>query len=421
MKLARERAREVTAAGARSEAADARVQQAKGFRLPSLAFSEVYTRTDSPAEAFALSLNKGAFSFQDFVTSDPTQPDVVAAAITRFEAVWPVYTGGEVKSRIKQAEQAALAAGKNRSYAADNAAMEAASAYVMVAQAEEYTRLLTKSRDTVAAHVSHAKAYVDQGMLVRSELLRAEVELSRVQDMLQEAQGNVRVANASLAFRLGASQDSHWELSPLPEPSSLTGNAADWVKTSLERNDLAAARDLLRAGELEEKVKRAAFLPKAALTARYDFVGTNLFGSEGKAGTVMAAVSWNLLQGMSDKAALTAAKAEARAGREDVARFTEGVALEVRQAYELAVTARERHRTARLALEAARENERITKERFDKGVVKTLDWLDATTARREAETRELSARADAHSAGFRLAVKAGRAPESVLPTSMATN
>ncbi|HQR46069.1 MAG TPA: hypothetical protein PK598_08655, partial [Thermoanaerobaculia bacterium] len=70
---------------------------------------------------------------------------------------------------------------------------------------------------------------------------------------------------------------------------------------------------------------------------------------------------------------------------------------------------------ARKALEAAREVERITNERFRSGVVKMLDLLDATTARREAETRELVARAEAHAAALRLAVKAGRRPESVLP------
>jgi hypothetical protein len=40
--------------------------------------------------------------------------------------------------------------------------------------------------------------------------------------------------------------------------------------------------------------------------------------------------------------------------------------------------------------------------------------IDATTARREAETRELVARAQAHLAAFRLAFKAGKAPESAL-------
>jgi hypothetical protein len=44
-----------------------------------------------------------------------------------------------------------------------------------------------------------------------------------------------------------------------------------------------------------------------------------------------------------------------------------------------------------------------------------LDLLDAATARREAETRELVARAEANTAVLRLALVAGRRPEEALP------
>ncbi len=415
MTRAREKSREVSAAGARKEAAEARARQAGGFRLPSVTLSEVYVRTDSPAESFAFKLNKRQFSFPDFVSSDPNNPGYSGTAMTRAEAVLPLFTGGELSGRIAQAEKAASAAGKSASWTADNAALSAAEAFVMVAQAEEYVLLLTRARETVAAHVELARNYSAQGMLVRSELLRAEVELARVDDLLEEAKGRVRIANANLAFRMGDPQDRTWTLSALAPPGELPGTAADWVKSAEGRKDLGSARDLLAAGELEEKVKKSGFLPKLAVVGRYDMYGTNLFGTDGKFGTVMAALSWNVFSGGSDRAAVIAAREEARAGREDVARFADGVALEVRQAYEEASTARARHATAARALGAAREAERITSERFQGGVVKMLDLLDAATARREAETRELVARADAQSAALRLAVKAGRAPETVLP------
>jgi len=415
MALARSKAREVAAAGARKEAADARVKQAQGFRLPSVTFSEVYDRTDSAAEAFALKLNKGAFSFPDFVASDPNSPDWLGAAITRVEATLPVFTGGELSARIAQARSAADAAARTASWMTDRAALDAAEAYVMVAQAEEYARLLTRARETVKAHVDLARAYVGQGMLVRSELLRAEVELARLDDLVSEAEGRVRVANAALAFRLAEAGDARYDLAPLPSPAPIEGDMAAWIASAAGRQDLQSARSLLRAGELEETVKRAAFFPRIGVMARYDLVGTRLFGNDSHAGTLMAVAQWNVFAGFSDRAATIAARADARAGREDVARFDEGIRLEVRQAFEEARTARERHVTSVKALESARENERILGERFQSGIVKTLDVLDSATARREAETRELVARAEAHLTALRLALKAGRRPESVLP------
>jgi outer membrane protein TolC len=415
MARARDGAREVTAAKARQEAASARARQASAFRLPSLTLSETYVRTSSPVDSFGLKMNREEFSFQDFVGSDPNDPGWSGTAITRLEAQAPLFTGGELSGKIAQARSAADAAGSQASWAADNAALAAGEAWVMLAQAEEFVGLLTKARDTVKAHVELARSYVEQGMLVRSELLRAEVELARVEDLLEDAKGKARVANANLAFRIGVDQGSTWALAPLPGPKPLDGDAASWVASADSRKDLSAARSLLRAGELEEKVKKAAWFPKVGVMARWDLHDKNLFGASGSAGTIMAFAAVNLFQGGADKAALAAARADARAGREDVARFADGVALEVRQAYEEAATARARHATAVKALESARESERITDERFRSGVVKTIDLLDAATARREAETRELVARADAHATALRLAVKAGKAPETAIP------
>jgi outer membrane protein TolC len=233
-------------------------------------------------------------------------------------------------------------------------------------------------------------------------------------DLVTEADGRVRVANANLAFRLGAAGEAAWALAPLPDPRPVASPVDGWLATAASRADLGSARKLLAAGELEESVKKAPVFPKLALVAKGELYGDKPFGSTGTSGSISAVATWNVFAGGSDRAAAVAAREDARAGREDVARFAEGVRLEVHQAFEEARTAQARHETAKKALDSAREAERITNDRFRAGVVKTLDLLDVTTARREAETRELVARADAHTAALKLAVKAGRRPESVL-------
>ena len=414
MQRARASARDVTAAAARFEAAEARATQAKAMRLPALNLTSLFMRTNNPAEVFALKLNEGTFSFPEFVSSNPNDASPLNTGITRAEIVLPLFTGGELSGRIDQAKLAAASAADTSSWAADNAALAAAEAYVMVAQAEEYAALLHKARETVAAHVKLAGDYVGQGMIVKSELLRAEVELAKTDDLLTEAEGRVRVANANLAFRLGADGGATWTLVPLPDPRPVATPVDGWLATAAGRTDLSSAKKLLAAGELEEKVKKAPFWPKLALVGKGELHGDKPFGSTGTSGSIMAVATWNVFAGGGDRAAVVAARADARAGREDVARFGEGVRLEVRKAYEEAKTAEARHATAQKALATAREAERITNDRFRAGVVKTLDLLDATTARREAETRELVARADAHAAALKLAVKAGRRPESAL-------
>ena len=65
-------------------------------------------------------------------------------------------------------------------------------------------------------------------------------------------------------------------------------------------------------------------------------------------------------------------------------------------------------------MSAAREAERILEDRFKAGVVKMIDLVDVSNARREAETRELVARSDAELALLELATYSGRSPESAL-------
>lgn len=417
--LARGRAgaRETVAAAARRRAAEAKAQQARGYRLPQIRLSEQWIRTDSPADAFALLLNQERFSFPDFVSGDPNAPDALETAITRLEVELPIYTGGELSARVKQARLAAEAAAESAARAADQAAVDAAEAWIRLAQAREAAALLEKARETVAAHVALARNYAAQGMLVRSDLLRAEVELAHLDDLLAEARGQVRVAEANLGYRLGEPLGTAYVLSPLGEPPALGRSREEWIVAADARPDLAGARMLLEAGELEAVAQRGGRLPRIGVVARHDLVDDQLFGDHGDSTTVAAMASLDLFDGGRKRAAVAAARAEAEAGRADVDRFAEGVKLETKHAFETAAVALERRATAAAALDAAAEGLRIVEERFRAGVVKTTDVLDAATARREAEMRELVARAEAWLAHLRLALAAGEAPESILVPS----
>ncbi len=413
--------RETTAADARQRAAEAKVRQASSYRLPQVRLSEQWIRTDSPADAFGMLLNQERFSFPSFVAGDPNSPAALTTAISRLEIEVPIWTGGELKARVAQARLAAGAAGETAARAGDQAAVAAAEAWIRLAEAREALALFERSRATVAAHVALARDYTAQGMIVRSELLRAEVELARVDDLLAEARGNARVAEDNLAFRLGEPLGTAYALAPLVDPPALGRARADWLAAANGRRDLAGARQLLAAGELESKALAGGLFPRIGVVARHDLVDGHLFGRHGDSTTVAALATFDLFDGGRKRAAIAAARAEAEAGRADVERFAEGVKLETQQAYESASVALERRATAATALSAAAEAVRIVEERFRAGVLKTADVLDAATAQRDAEMRELVARAEAWLAQLHLALASGERPESMLSGTAPSN
>ncbi len=402
------------AAAARQRAAEARARQAAGSRLPQVRLSEQWLRTDSPADAFGMQLNQERFSFPEFVAGDPNDPDALVTAITRVEVELPIWTGGELSARIEQARLAAEAAGAGAARAGDVAAVAAAEAWIRLAQAREAAALLERSRATVAAHVELARNYSAQGMIVRSDLLLAEVELARIDDLLAEARGQARVAEAHLGYRLGEPMGTQYRLGVLDVPPALTRSREESIAATGGRHDLAGARKQLAAGELEAKALAGGLLPRVGIVGRHDFVDDRLFGTHGDATTLVALASFDLFDGGTRRAAIAAARADAQAARADLVRFVEGAELEAREAYEVAAVALGRRATAAAALAAAAEAARIVEQRFRAGVVRSTDLLDAATARREAEMRELVARSDAWLAQLRLALAAGARPESVL-------
>jgi len=115
----------------------------------------------------------------------------------------------------------------------------------------------------------------------------------------------------------------------------------------------------------------------------------------------------DLYSGGSESAGREAARHDAAAWGHDIRRFEEGVLLEVQQAWHDLQTAKARLTTAANSVQAAREALRVREHRFTQGLDKMIDLLDAETAVREAELRELVARYDVSLSSYRLLFASG--------------
>jgi len=399
---------EIRAANERAAAAAERFKGGKRRRLPKIGLSESFIYSNNPAEVFALTLNQRRFDMDEFFMSDPNTPDPLSTFITRADIVLPVYTGGKLSARIGQAESMATAEERTVSRVADKVTFETITAYVNVAKAREHLALLEKARATTAEHVRIAEQYAAQGVILEADLLQARIYLSRMDDLVTQAANGARLAQAALNFQMGADQTLLWELAPLPPAPPVVGDLESWIAASLEdRQDLAAGRLKLEAGRLEEKATRPGYYPEIAVLGHYDLYDDKIFGSNGHSGSVMAVAKIDLFGGGADTAARAAARHETASHEADIRRFEEGVKLEVQQAWHDLESARTRHTTAKATLAAAEEALRVRESRFKQGLDKMIDLLDAETALREAEMRELVARYDIALDTYRLRYASG--------------
>lgn len=396
------------AAVERSHAAAARSKVAKGHRWFSLDLSEIYSYTNNPAEVFAFKLNQNRFDFEDFMMTDPNNPDPLTTWITRLELTLPIYTGGQLGTRIEQADHLASAEELRSFHARDKVVFDTITAYANLAKARDQTQLMTTARATTSEHVTLAESYARQGLILNAEVLKARVFLAQMDDLLAQSINGARLAEAALNFEMGTDQNLPRSLAQLPPPPAAPGDLDDWITAAVEqRRDLRAARKELEAGRLEEKATKPWYLPEVAATAKYDLYDDTIFGSNGHSGSIMAFARLNLFKGGTESASREAARHQAASGEADIQRFEEGVQLEVQQAWHDLDTARARLATAASSLESAREALRIREHRFKQGLDKMIDLLDAETALRESQLRELVARYDVSLSTYRLLFVSG--------------
>jgi outer membrane protein TolC len=391
------------AAGADADAAAARAAQAKGHRLPSIDLVELYSRSNNPAEVFAFQLNQERFDMEAFFAADPNDPDYLDTWMTRLELVQPLYTGGKLSSRIRQASFMAEASARQHGRTEQLVAFETLTAFANLAKAREFYDLMNRARATTGEHVRLAERYEEHGLIVEADLLRARVHLAEMDELVQQAENNALLAEVALNFHMGVEQDRRHRLAPLPEMPENDGDLDGLKATALaQRSDLAAAKQRLEAGRLEEKVARSGFKPEIAFIGRYDLYDDMIFGDNGDSAALMLNARINLFRGGADRRAVEAAGHQVSAYEANIKRFEDGIRLEVQQAWQDLKSAKARQATARASLDAAMETLRIVERRFEQGLARMIDLLDAETALREAEVRELVARYDATLAAYRL-------------------
>jgi outer membrane protein len=268
--------------------------------------------------------------------------------------------------------------------------------------------LMRRSLETMKAHLQQARDYFAEGLIASPDVLRAEVYLAELQEWVVRSENGEHLAQAALNFAMGLPQTATYQATALPDLDTSAVELKEWLTLAdHKRDDLQAARLKVRTAETESRVVLSSFLPTVGLLGRYDLYDDKLFGRQGESWALMGVAKWNIFHGGADYSKWQKNREEARAHRSDAARFAEGIALEVRQSFGDLEAAHLRFDAATAALTSARENLRVIDERYREGVAKMTDLLDAQTALRELEVRELNARFDRYLSLYRLRLAAG--------------
>lgn len=407
---------DILVAGAQIRQAEAAVRQASGARLPKVTTSLNLTRTDDALSAFGLKLSQRNATFNDFGANEFTGPSALGVAPRnldhpdpvnnfnpRLELQLPVYTGGMIEGYAEQARATLRAAQQGDVLARQRVTLDVLRAYEAVHTARAYVRVSRQAAEAAESYVKTIGKLLKGGVVVKSDLLSAQVHLADIKVQQTQADNAVLQALDQLRLLLGMPLDAPLEVAAQVEVKPLEGSVKDYQDEAVKSNPaLAALRNQIEASQAGIKVARSGKYPQVGLLARADWNDANL-GLDAHSYTVGGQLSWQMFDG----GVTDGAVARAQAGRNELAaklRQAEGgVSYQIADAWRKAGEAEQTVSARELAVSQAEEAQRIINKRYENGVATIVELLggqaqldkaraDVVAARYELKVQRATAR-----------------------------
>lgn len=380
------------AVDAQIEAADAGVlRSASGF-LPKVTVSETWSKTDNPLMVLGTKLNQEIITPADLNPAVINNPEPVSNYNTRLSVVQPIFNGGKEYLGRTQAKLSKEAAVQDRERARQETVYNVIKAYYGLLLAKEYNKVALQSLDTSEANVKLAATRYKAGAVLQSDLLRANVQLAEVKEMLTRSENGVKIAAAALNFAMGVSQDAAFEITgTLTTREPKADLKAEIGEATEKRPDLIAMTLNRQNAEKSVSQARADYLPSLNLMGQADWNSGRAAGDDAKSWAVMAVLQWNLFDGLVTRSKVKEALAAKSRMISLEEQASSAVQLEVRQAYYSFAASLDRIAATASTVQEAEEGLRIVQKRYETGMTTFVDALGAESALIRARTNALQA------------------------------
>lgn len=374
---------------ARRDIAEARLREARSMWLPRVDASAAVTESDNPVFVFGSLLEQGRFGQQHFDPAFLNDPDAMSNTrlgvnlrYTLFDQFRRYNAGRQARNAVEQAEL-------GTEEARQRIRVEAITRFYGVLLAEEKREVAAESVRSAEADAKAMRDRLDQGLLVESDFLAADVQLASWQQRLIEAEGDVAIARAALATLLQRPLDQELALAgSIPtKPFPSTDLAEDIAAALEQRAEIRIAESAAANAEIQIGTARGSLLPRADAFASW---GASRGNPDHAIGIVLGV---DLFDG-AKYARIAESRAALAGARADQQMIRDRVTMEVVTAWHRVQAARERVEVATKAAERASAASRIVRDRYENGLTTITEQLRAQTALLAARLDLLAARYD---------------------------
>jgi outer membrane protein len=370
------------------QAARAEFDAARAGYLPRLDFEQSYLAGNNPVFVFGTLLTQQKFTAANFALPELNSPASTDNLQTRLTVQQTIWDFGRTRNRRDMADAGIKIADQSHEVHRLQVLLAVIEGYYLTSLTRESVETARLALRTAEAIENQARARVESGVAVESDLLRSQAFLSAAKQQEIYAQGQLESARANLNRLMGGSlNDSFGETVPL-EPKKLLIPIEDALLAEQKQRRPDFQKLLIELNEAEAAVRsrQKEFLPVLAGYGTWESDNPSFSEAGGNNWAAGVTLRWNLFAGGGDAAQLKAARLRLDQKRLQIRAMESAMALEVRRALIQYRSAELQVAAAEAAEAQSTEGLRILKNRYDAGLATMTDLLSAETARSSART-----------------------------------
>ena len=400
---------EVNLANAKTATKSFETQSVKMNQYPDFKISGQYMRLTSAD----INLSSTENTTENTSAEKKESPKVNQLLLGQANLTMPIFSGFKLKHSIAASENLYRAEVAQANRTKEETAMKVVQYYADLYKAQKSVELLKESLKSSQQRVTDFTAMEKNGIIARNDLLKAQLQVSKIQLSLDDSEKNVRLIRYYLNTLLKLDANTAIEV----RTDNIDTNLFTYgVKTEADalqsRNDLKALHFTEQANKENIKIAKSGYYPSVSLTGGYIALDLQNVVRVENAMNVGLGLSYNLSSLFKNGKEVKAAKSRALEVQQQQAMLSDAIKMQIvqaREGYELSL---KQDRVYSEAVAQADENYRIVKDKYDNGLSDTNDLLEADVEDLGAKINQAYAKANVVLKYYELLEASGQLTES---------
>lgn len=326
----------------------------------------------------------------DYIDEEPKMGTILTGSQEEYTLIskvtQPIFTGFSLLNHYKIAKLGLDAAKINEKLKRLEIIFEAKKRFFFHLKAQKLLKISEDTVTQITAQKEVAKNFYEVGMTPLNDLLQAKVELANAKQELITAQNNLEIAKSNFNVLLRRPINESLELEDVLSYTTF-GHDIDYCHKMAKKNrlELKIADLEIEIAEKEVKLAQKDYYPSINLEGSYFKRGTEwdvdggdyIYDPEGW--SITAVASWDFWEWGRSNYEVKEKQSRFYQAQYQKTEILDNIRLEVKQAYLNTLESEKNITTVKKAIEQAKENFRINKERYKEQIATSTDVLDAQT------------------------------------------